>query len=117
LRVNLPPDNRRASFREFEQAVLKQFQIDDESRLARDAIAKLSQKNTVQNYTQNFRSLMLKIPDMSEAEASDKYIRGLKPEVSKEVLLRDPKTFNEIIKTAERFDPCRSKCISSTKDQ
>jgi hypothetical protein len=101
---NLPSDSRPVDFGEFEQAILKQFQIDDESRLARDAIAKLSQKNTVQNYTQNFRSLMLKIPDMSEAEASDKYIRGLKPDVSKEVLLRDPKTFNEIIKTAERFD-------------
>jgi hypothetical protein len=47
---------------------------------------------------------MLKIPDMNDAEARDRYMRGLKPEIAKEVLLRDCRSLNEMIKIAERFD-------------
>jgi hypothetical protein len=88
----------------FEQQICLQFQVEDEAKVARDLLAKVSQKGSVHSYTAYFRSLLLKIRDMSDAEARDRYLRGLKPRIQQEVILRDCKTLNEIMRLAERFD-------------
>ena len=41
---------------------------------------------------------------MSPADLLHKFIKGLKPAVQKEVELRDPKTWEEAVRTAERAD-------------
>jgi hypothetical protein len=101
---NLSPLTRPAQFQDFQRALTQQFQIDDETRLARDLLAKLSQNSSVHSYTETFRSIILQIQDMTDAEAKDRYMRGLKPKIAKEVLLRDCKDLNDMIKIAERFD-------------
>lgn len=93
-----------STYHDFKEALLSQFKVDDEGRLARDLLAFANQRGHVHIYTKYFRSLLLKIPDMTEAEARDRYIRGLKPEIRKEVLLRDCRSLNDTIKVAERYD-------------
>jgi hypothetical protein len=89
---------------QFQEAILRQFKFDDESRLARDILAGLKQTGSVIQYTREFRAIILRISDISEAEARDKYVRGLKKEPRKEVLLRNPRTLDEVITIAERLD-------------
>jgi hypothetical protein len=96
---NLPQD-----FPAFELQLCLQFQVEDEVKQSRDLLARAVQTSTVQAYTAHFRSLLLKIKDMSEAEAKDRYVRGLKPRIQMEVILRDFKTPKDIIRFAERFD-------------
>jgi hypothetical protein len=91
-------------FDSFEVAICLQFKIDDEARVARDMLAKITQKGTVPAYSKYFRALLLKIPDMTDAEARDRYMRGLKPQIAREVLLRDCTSLNDMIRIAERFD-------------
>jgi hypothetical protein len=55
-------------------------------------------------YTHRFLELKLEIHDMSDAEAKDKYMRGLKPHVSQKVRLENPDTLNEMIQIAQMFD-------------
>ena len=47
---------------------------------------------------------MLNIPAMSLDERLDKYIRGLKPFIQKELLIKDPLTIEEACRVAERID-------------
>ena len=47
---------------------------------------------------------MSPIPNVSEGEMMDRFVRGLKPMVQREVDLRDPQTFEEAVRVAERVD-------------
>jgi len=72
------------SFRSFDDFItqfLKRFQPIRAKQIARDKLAELVQTSTVEKYTEQFQSLTAKIDDLSEAEALDKYIRGLKRHV------------------------------------
>jgi hypothetical protein len=102
--VSLNPQDIPRDIQAFETLICQQFQVEDEVKMARDLLAKACQKGSVHSYTTYFRSLLLKIKDISEAEAKDRYIRGLKPRVQQEVILRDCKSLAEIIRMAERFD-------------
>ena len=41
---------------------------------------------------------------MSHDEKIDKYVRGLKPYIQKELLIKDPPTLEEACRIAERID-------------
>ena len=84
--------------------VKTQFKDSDSIRKARDKIAALRQKTSVSKYSDSFRSLLLKIPDMSIEEQLDRYIRGLKPAIRRELLLKAPTTLDDAVTLAERMD-------------
>jgi hypothetical protein len=53
------------------------------------------------------RSLFLSIPDMAEGEKVDRYVSGLLPHIRKEVLMQDPATLEEAVRTASKHDALR----------
>ncbi len=73
-------------------------------KAARDRLASLTQQRSVQDYVSQFRTLCFQIPGISEGEKMDRFIRGLKPQVQREVEIRDPQTFDEAVRMAERID-------------
>ena len=75
-----------------------------EVKQARDRLAKLRQTKSVSNYASQFRQLLLLLPELPEDEKVDKFARGLKPEIAKEIFLRDPSTLDEAMRMAERYD-------------
>jgi hypothetical protein len=81
-----------------------QFRPVNATKLARDRLANLRQTQSVQAYVHAYRSLILDIPDMAENEKLDRFVRGLKERVRKEVELRDPTSLDEAIKIADRVD-------------
>jgi Ty3 transposon capsid-like protein/Zinc knuckle len=97
-------DNIPKTFEQFETELKAAFRPSDAVRSARNQLAVLQQRGSVQSYTVRFRDLMLEIPDLSEAEALDRFVRGLREKTRLEVEHRGPNTLNEAINIAERYD-------------
>lgn len=64
----------------------------------------LRQKTTVSNYVADIRALQLQIPDLTHAQILDKFVRGLRQKTKIEIKLRAPRTFEEAIELADRYD-------------
>jgi len=92
------------NWEEFETELTNQFRPINAEKLARDQLATLTQLRSVQEYVSRFKSICLQIPNVSEGEMMDRFVRGLKPMVQREVELRDPQTFEEAVRIAERVD-------------
>ena len=73
-------------------------------KLARDRLSKLRQTYSVQGYVWRFQSLCLEIPHISEGEILDRFVRGPKGQIRKEVELRGLTNFQEIVQTAQRVN-------------
>lgn len=95
---------RPATAESFLDTIKEKFEIVAPQEHARNRLAKLKQTGSVYKYTRDFQSIVLLIPDIDQSELLDRYRRGLKPAVQKEVILRDARSCAEAIKIAERFD-------------
>lgn len=62
---------------------------------ARDKLASLVQGGSVTNYINEFRRLKLQIPDLSQGDALDRFIRGLAKVIRVAVRSRFPTTLSE----------------------
>jgi hypothetical protein len=76
MQMRDPPGIR--TWMEFQSKLKLQFVHLDQKWVARNTLFALRQTTNVRDYSVKFRNLLLLIPDMSEADALDKYIRGLK---------------------------------------
>lgn len=94
------------SWEEFKIQIKNQFCPINPIKLARDKISELRQTTSVRDYTCQFRQLCTIISSMSEDEKLDRYIRGLKLRTRKEVEIREPSTFLEAVRIAEKMDIC-----------
>ena len=92
------------SWEAFHKALLVEFQPQDLQRSARDKLENLKQQGPVVEYIRRVRELALQIQTMSSADLLHKFVRGLKPAVRKEVELKDPKSWDEAVRMAERTD-------------
>ena len=95
-----PPD----SWEVFGDRMCHAFKPINSIKIARDRLALLRQERSVQTYTATFRNISLEIPDITEAELLDRYVRGLKPHIRVEVEVREPTHLDDAIRMAERFD-------------
>ena len=89
---------------EFKDAIRAAFQPANINQDARDRLAILHQTKSVLNYTAEFNKLCIRIDDISESEKLDRYIRGLKPSVRKEVKIKDPLRLVEAVRIAQTID-------------
>ncbi|KAL1914177.1 uncharacterized protein VTP21DRAFT_10257 [Calcarisporiella thermophila] len=88
----------------FKNEVIIMFQPINSVKHARDKLADLRQRRSVQEYAVTFRSLAMQIPGITEEELIDKFIRGLKVQTRKEIEYKNPPTLNEAVREAERYD-------------
>ncbi|KAJ9507622.1 hypothetical protein QJQ45_019189 [Haematococcus lacustris] len=88
----------------FVAAFERQFAPVNRLRHARDRLAALTQTNSVRRYLGEFTALCLEVTDLSPAEQLDRFIRGLKPSVRRELELREPTSFSEASTIADRVD-------------
>ena len=59
---------------------------------------------SVLDYTAAFRARLLECTDVSDAEALDRYVAGLKQGTRDWVLIHDPSSLHEAARWAERYD-------------
>lgn len=95
---------RIVAWPDFTAALLAHFQRPNLQKVLRDKLAGLRQHRSVHEYTAQLQTLAVQITDLSEGELMDRFIRGLKPAIRKEVELRDPANIQEAIRLAERTD-------------
>lgn len=95
---------RISTWADFYAAITAEFQPINTTKIARDKLAELRQRNSVQSYAFEFRNITAEIPYMTEEEKVDKFIRGLKDRTRQEVDIQDPKTLEHAIRLADRYD-------------
>jgi len=112
----LPETERITTWDSFKTAMREQFSPINPIKIARDQLAELRQTGGVREYTSKFRQLCTIIsPEISEWEKFDRYVRGLKPRVRREVELRDISTFVEAVKLAEKVDNNLDRVFNQSK--
>lgn len=88
----------------FKEKLVQAFRPVNHVKIARDKMATLRQYGSVAKYNDEFISLCMQIPDMGEADKLDRYVRGLKYKVKRDVELAEPKTVEEAMNKASRID-------------
>ena len=88
----------------FKVAVRTEFIPFDHVRRTRDKVRKLVQHSSVAKYLNEFRNLVLTIPDMNDGEKLDKFCAGLKPQVRLEVLKAGPGSVDDAARIALNVD-------------
>lgn len=95
---------QRRDWDSFAESIRAQFEPVNSNKTARDTLSKLVQKGPVQTYCSQFNLAFLQVTDMTEAEAIDRFVRGLKVSIQTEVDLKEPKTLEEAMRVAQRYD-------------
>ena len=99
--VHQPPPTWDA----FTRALISQFMPIAAERLARDQLARLRQSDgPVRRYIFEFRRLLLRVTDITAADALHRFITGLKPQLAREVNIRDPPDLETAMSIAQRAD-------------
>lgn len=88
----------------FSGALRNLFKPLNNVRRARDRLSTLRQTSSVQQFVKLFRSICLEIPDITDAEMMDRFIRGLKPRVRELVVTVEVASLDELMRLAERQD-------------
>jgi Ty3 transposon capsid-like protein/Zinc knuckle len=92
------------TWKEFESVFRTRFQPVDQSNQARLRLTRLQQERSVAAYNGVFLRELQMINDMSVADQILHYTNGLKREVAKEVALKDPKSVDEAMIMAQRYE-------------
>ena len=70
----------------------------------RDQLHDLTQRGSVASYVERFCSITNQLSDVSTAEALDRFVRGLKPDVRAKVRLERPNTLHGAMEVADQVD-------------
>lgn len=101
---HVPPEDVITSWEVFKDTLIDHFSPVEAAKIARDELATLKQTTSVRDYTARFRQLCAIIKTIADGEMLDRYIRGLKHKIQKDVWFRAPKTFQEASKIAAHVD-------------
>ena len=88
----------------FSSAIKQTFKPINSVQHAKDRIATLRQKRSAAEYCNEFRLLTLDIPHMNEEWKLDAFLRGLKPNVQRELERYPPSSLEDAMRQAERID-------------
>ena len=84
-------------------AIRDYFRPSDFKRRMRDELASMRQKTSVTGYIDAFKRCCAKIPYITDEEMLDRFMRGLSPDVQRELLKQDPPTFAAACQMAEHL--------------
>ena len=99
-----PPEQRIINWALWKESFRNTFKPINSAKVARDKLAALRQDTSVRLYATEFRNIALDIPSITDDEKLDKFLRGLKRKTREQVELKEPATFDEAVRLAERFD-------------
>ncbi|OLY82953.1 hypothetical protein AYI68_g2919 [Smittium mucronatum] len=93
----------------FKVEIKKRFQSPQRKRRLRDGLYQLKQRNPAIEYAEKFQRICTAIGSVTEEEALENFIRGLKVNIRNLVLVQDPSYLSDAMKMAETFDAGSSK--------
>ncbi|EIE84465.1 hypothetical protein RO3G_09175 [Rhizopus delemar RA 99-880] len=71
---------------------------------ARDRLANIKQTSSITEYADAFQDILLDLPRVSDDEALDRFVRGLKDKARIHVLTREPRSLEEAIRYSISYD-------------
>ena len=86
------------------EALIERFDTINEEKIARDKLAKWRQIKDVNSFNEDFQKIILEIPNISIEEQIDRYTRGLKSYIWKELCTNDYDKLSDAMKDAERVE-------------
>lgn len=98
------PEDRITTWARFESELCANFMPLNSTKVARDKLAALTQTGAVRDYVREFRTIILDIPRMSEDEKLDRFTRGLKRYLRKEVEIREITSMEDAMRLVERLE-------------
>lgn len=104
--TQLPQSQRPSSWGEFKRQIMQVYMPITREEVARDKLATAKQVSTLEQYIGYIRKLFYAIPNITEEEKLDRFKRGLKPHLQREVLVARPKptTLEDMIALAALHD-------------
>jgi len=104
-----------ASYTEFAEALTNYFTPHSDIASAEKELADICQTGSVTEYLKKFSQIIIRIPDMKDAERRRCFVRGLKPSTQKEIYRQCPATYEEACKIAQLFDHASFQLFSQSK--
>ena len=92
------------SWTDLKNALVSRFDTINKEKIARDKLAKWRQIKDVATFNDDFQRIVLEIPNISMAEQIDRYTRGLKSHIWKELCTKDCVKLSDAMKDAERVE-------------
>jgi len=85
-------------------ALIRRFETLNKSKIARDKLARWKQIKGVPTYSEDFQRILLDIPTITMEEQLDRYARGLKSYIWKELCTKEYTSLGELMRDAERVE-------------
>jgi hypothetical protein len=101
---SLREGDRPTTWMNFTERLRRQFRPPNYAQALRDQLHRCRQTKSVADYADRFRSLINQIPDLSEGDSIDRFVRGLKPRVSQTLRLHTFDTLDEYVEMADKID-------------
>lgn len=97
-------ENGRQTWKQFVDYMKKKYIPANHSQVIRSRTKNLKQLTSVKDYYVEFRSLSIQAPEMNTDEKLDHFINNLKPELSKQVHLKECKTIEAAYDAAVLYE-------------
>lgn len=89
---------------EFKETIRAKYKPFDSAEIARDKLAALRQTTSVEDYIGRFEEITMEIPAITDDEKRDRFVRGLKLIIRKEIRIRETMNFVDTTRLAAKFD-------------
>jgi hypothetical protein len=101
-------DDAPASWEELQEAIRDYFVPAGAYVQARSRLYYLRQTGSVQSYIEEFQEIRMVVGNVSEPEALDKFVRGLRLPVEEHVRIHNPQTVDRAMELALNYEDARS---------
>lgn len=92
------------SWSALKKALVERFETLNKTKIARDKLAKWKQIKDVTTFNEDFQKILLDIPGIGDDEKIDRYTRGLKPYIWRELCTKEYTSLSDAMRDAERVE-------------
>ncbi len=107
---------RITNWTQLKEALTSRFETLNKEKIARDKLAKWKQLKDVSTFNDDFQNIILDIPNISIEEQIDRYTRGLKHYIWKELCTNEYEKLADAMRDAERVEAAHSRLQKTGKD-
>ena len=89
---------------QLQDALIRRFETLNKIKIARDKLARWKQIKDISSFNEDFQKILLDIPNITVEEQIDRYARGLKPYIWKELCTKEYANLSDFMRDAERVE-------------
>ena len=116
IKYQLTEDGKKVeTWPQLKDALIARFDTLNKEKIARDKLAGWRQIKDVKTFNDDFQKIILDIPNISVDEQIDRYTRGLKNYIFKELCTVEYSRLSDAMRDAERIESAHKRVPSSNK--